>query len=111
MSKFIPLTVRHIEDGLDSKRDRISIIDAESFGHPQGPLVIADMNVAAFAPHLETQIALAHKMAAAQELLEALEGILLEANYTSDSDSADRGERLLAIEDMAKVAIAKAKGN
>lgn len=39
------------------------------------------------------------------KLLAALKAILLEANFDSDGDSLSRGEKLLAIEDMAKDAI------
>ena len=47
---------------------------------------------------------------AAPSLLAALENILREANFDSDGDSASRGEKLLAIEDMAKDAISKSSG-
>ena len=67
--------VHHHQDSLDSARDTIEIRDDSEAAnnHPQGPLTIADFNVRAFAPRVEEIAAYAHLMAAAPQLLRALD--------------------------------------
>jgi hypothetical protein len=76
------------------------------------PMIIADCHPdKGYCPDNEPErCANARLIAAAPDLLAALENILHEADFDSDGDSASRGEKLLAIEDMAKDAIAKARG-
>ena len=98
------LIVNHHEDGLDSRRDDIQIIDSSTLEHPQGPVVVARMNVPAFAPHLEEQVRLAHLFAAAPDLLKALENALVAIEYYHDHEGCP--SLLTAV----KSAIAKAQG-
>jgi len=70
--------VEHQHDRLDSSEDTIRILDdsPDSQNHPQGPLVIANVNARAFAPYLETPLAYAAAMAAAPQMLKALQLLL-----------------------------------
>jgi hypothetical protein len=86
-------------DEFDSKQSEIRIIDGSdaSMTHPQGPLTIANLNVCAFAPHMDEPIANARLIAAAPELLSALERL---AHPMADDEDLD----------YARAIIAKAKG-
>lgn len=64
---------RYQADLFDSSEDIAQIIDAESDGHPQGPVVLATVNVRWCAPHVHHAVHLGHAMAAATEMLEVLE--------------------------------------
>ena len=78
-------------------------------GHPQGPLVLANLNVCAFAPHMDEPLANARLMAAAPALLRALEGILMiRPDYHAGRDDLwlNRGE----VERIAREAIALVNG-
>lgn len=63
--------IRYERDPFDSKQSTLRIIDATT-DHPQGPLTLATINVAAFAPHMEEPFACARLMVAAPALLAAL---------------------------------------
>lgn len=62
-------------DQFNSADNDLRIIDAspESLTHPQGPVTLATVNVRAFAPHVEHAEKIAQLMAAAPELLDALQ--------------------------------------
>lgn len=64
--------IRYERDPFDSAQSTLRIIDPATTGHPQGPVTLATINVAAFAPHMEEPLANARLMAAAPELLTAL---------------------------------------
>lgn len=61
-------------DEFDSKQSRLRIIDGSeaSLSHPQGRLTIAELNVCAFAPHMDEPMANARLIASAPELLASL---------------------------------------
>lgn len=61
--------IQYERDAFDSARNKLRIIDANTTNHPQGPLTLATINVAAFAPHMEEPLANARLMAAAPDLL------------------------------------------
>jgi hypothetical protein len=69
-----PWLVRFEEDRFDSKLSVIEVIDGSeaSLNHPQGELVLARVNVSAFAPHMDEPLANATLIASAPEMLEAL---------------------------------------
>lgn len=80
MSRHTPLEIqfkrwelRFEKDNLDSSRSTLKIIDASTEGHPQGPLTLAHLNVAGFAPHLDETLANGRLMNAAPKLLAALD--------------------------------------
>lgn len=68
-----PWLVRFEPDDLDSSASDLRVLDSRSLDHPQGPLTIAVINVAAHAPHLAEPLANAALIAAAPELLAALQ--------------------------------------
>jgi hypothetical protein len=69
-----PWLVRFDEDQFDSKLSVLEVIDGSdaSLNHPQGELVLARVNVSAFAPHMDEPLANATLIASAPEMLEAL---------------------------------------
>jgi len=94
-----PWLVRLDEDRFDSKLSVLEVIDGSdaSLNHPQGELVIARVNVSAFAPHMDEPLANACLISSAPDLLVALERL---AHPMADEDD-------LA---YAKEVIARAKG-
>lgn len=96
-----PWLVDFESDEFDSKQSRLRIIDGSeaSMSHPQGRLTIAEVNVCAFAPHMDEPLANAHLIASAPELLAALELIHSNAGESPEWIRARIGP-----------AIAKAKG-
>lgn len=99
-----PWLVDFESDEFDSKQSRLRIIDGSeaSLTHPQGRLTIAELNVCAFAPHMDEPLANARLIAAAPELLAALEWIVDDWEKVTDRTLPDDHE--------VKAAIAKAKG-
>jgi hypothetical protein len=93
--------IHYERDAFDSARNKLRIIDANTTNHPQGPLTLATINVAAFAPHMEEPLANARIMAAAPELL----GMLKEAVRLAELNRHMEADTLRA----AKTAIAKAE--
>lgn len=73
-----PWLLNYAEDRFDSKRSTIEIVDGsyDSLNHEQGPLVLAKLNVFPFAPHMEEPLANARLIAAAPDLLLALERLV-----------------------------------
>jgi hypothetical protein len=69
-----PWLVRFEEDRFDSKLSVLEVIDGSdaSLNHPQGELVLARVNVSAFAPHMDEPLANATLIASAPEMLAAL---------------------------------------
>ena len=94
-----PWLVRFDEDRFDSKLSVLEVIDGrdESLNHPQGALVLARVNVSAFAPHMDEPLANARLIAAAPDLLAALERL---THPMADDEDLD----------YAREVIAKAKG-
>jgi hypothetical protein len=70
-----PWRVDYDPDPFDSAQSILRIIDPRGDDHPQGPLVIANINVAAFAPHMEEPLANAAIIAAAPAAIAALESL------------------------------------
>ena len=99
-----PWLIRFDEDSFDSKLSVLEVIDGSdaSLNHPQGELVLARVNVSAFAPHLEEPMANARLIASAPDLLSALERI--------ESSLGHEPEMYSDILSIARAAIAKAKG-
>lgn len=99
-----PWLVDFESDEFDSKQSRLRIIDGSeaSMSHPQGRLTIAEVNVCAFAPHMDEPLANAHLIASAPELLRALEWLVDDWERVTNRTLPDDHE--------AKAAIAKAKG-
>jgi len=95
-----PWLVRFDEDRFDSKLSVLEVIDGSdaSLNHPQGELVLARVNVSAFAPHMGEPLANARLIASAPELLAALERLV---HPMADDEDLD----------YAREIIAKAKGN
>ncbi len=60
-------------DRFNSTWDVLRILDDRDQDHPRGPLVLAQVNVMPFAPHVHHALANAALMAAAPDLLAALE--------------------------------------
>jgi len=108
-----PWIVRFDEDRFDSKLSVIEVIDGSeaSLNHPQGELVLARVNVSAFAPHMDEPMANARLIASAPELLAALEAMtkayveLVQSDYPS-SWSPENDKEVIS----ARAIIAKAKG-
>jgi len=94
-----PWLVRFDEDRFDSKLSVLEVVDGSevSLNHPQGELVLARVNVSAFAPHMDEPLANARLIASAPDLLSALERL---AHPMADDDDLD----------YAREVIAKAKG-
>jgi hypothetical protein len=94
-----PWLVRFDEDRFDPSRSTLKIIDGrdESLNHTHGALSLAFINVSAFAPHMDEPLANAHLIAAAPDLLAALERL---AHPMADDEDLDH----------AREVIAKAKG-
>lgn len=95
-------------DPFDSSRARIEIIDntPASIEHPQGPLVVATVNVGAFAPHLDHPLAFAYAMAVAPNLIRALRVLVDHA----DLGEIDLGTEKIAALNEARRALAFAMG-
>jgi len=74
-----PWLVEFELDDLDSSASDLRVIDGRSLDHPQGPLTIATINVAAHAPHLDEPLANAALIAAAPALHAALIKIVANA--------------------------------
>jgi len=94
-----PWLVRFDEDRFDSKLSVLEVIDGSdaSLNHPQGELVLARVNVSAFAPHMDEPLANATLIASAPDLLSALERLV---HPMADDEDLD----------YAREIIAKAKG-
>ena len=94
-----PWLVRFDEDRFDSKLSVLEVVDGSdaSLNHPQGELVLARVNVSAFAPHMDEPLANARLIASAPELLAALERL---AHPMADDEDLD----------YAREIISKAKG-
>lgn len=105
-----PWRIDYQPDDLDSKRSILRIVDGSeaSLSHPQGSLVIANLNVCAFAPHMDEPLANARLMTSAPELLKALELGLRNIEDIESNDRLNEHERVFA--DAARAVIAKAKG-
>jgi len=71
-----PWRVDYDPDPFDSAQSILRVIDPRGDDHPQGPLVIANINVAAFAPHMEEPLANAAIIAAAPAAIAALEDLM-----------------------------------
>ncbi len=100
-----PWLVRFDEDRFDSKLSVLEVVDGSdaSLNHPQGELVLARVNVSAFAPHMDEPLANANLIASAPELLSALESLVADFERIIG--------RPIEAEHEAKAIIAKAKGN
>lgn len=92
--------IRYERDPFDSKQSTLRIIDPATTGHPQGPLTLATINVAAFAPHMEEPFANARLMVTAPELLAAL----IEVEQMIQANEINEGTM-----QVVRNAIAKAK--
>ena len=94
-----PWLVRFDEDRFDPSFSTLKIIDGrdESLNHTHGALSLAFINVTAFAPHMDEPLANARLIAAAPDLLAALERL---AHPMADDEDLD----------YAREVIAKAKG-
>ncbi len=105
-----PWLVRYDEDRFDSQHSTLKIIDGsdDSLNHPQGPLVLARINVIPFAPHMDEPLANASLMASAPELLAALELGLRNIEEIESNDELNEYERAFA--NAARAAISKATG-
>jgi hypothetical protein len=90
-------------DRFNSTWDVLRILDDRDQDHPQGPLVLAQVNVMPFAPHVHHALANAALMAAAPDLLAALEAALEAVEYYDEREGAG------CLLDQARAAIAKAK--
>lgn len=96
--------IRYERDHFDSKQSTLRIIDPATTGHPQGPLTLATINVAAFAPHMEEPLANARLMVAAPELLVALSNLLERLKKLGLMSLLDQIDEI----EQAQIAIAKA---
>lgn len=94
-----PWLVRFDEDRFDSKLSVLEVVDGSdaSLNHPQGELVLARVNVSAFAPHMDEPLANATLIASAPDLLSALERLV---HPMADDEDLD----------YAREVISKAKG-
>ena len=92
-----PWLVRFDEDRFDSKLSVLEVIDGSdaSLNHPQGELVLARVNVSAFAPHMDEPLANAHLIASAPDLLEIIRALLPHASNEWErlDDLVHRGSR------------------
>ena len=89
-------------DRFNSTWDVLRILDDRDQDHPQGPLVLAQVNVMPFAPHVHHALANAALMAAAPDLLAALEMALESLDVVDVPQEWD-------CRSNARAAIAKAK--
>ena len=89
-------------DRFNSTWDVLRILDDRDQDHPQGPLVLAQVNVMPFAPHVHHALANAALMAAAPDLLGALEMALESLDAVDVPQEWDCRSK-------ARAAIAKAK--
>ena len=89
-------------DRFNSTWDVLRILDDRDQDHPQGPLVLAQVNVMPFAPHVHHALANAALMAAAPDLLAALEMALESLDVVDVPQEWDCRSK-------ARAAIAKAK--
>ncbi len=89
-------------DRFNSTWDVLRILDDRDRDHPQGPLVLAQVNVMPFAPHVHHALANAALMAAAPDLLAALEMALESLDAVDVPQEWDCRSK-------ARAAIAKAK--
>jgi len=82
------ISITHHIDKFDSSQDRIMLIDNSepARNHPQGPLVLADVNARAFAPHVELSLSLARVLAAAPDLLNACRLVLFVHTLACEDD-------------------------
>lgn len=114
-SKGFEMTTKHTPgpwlidyelDDLDSSASVLRIIDPASLDHPQGPLTIATVNVAAHAPHLDEPLANAALIARAPLLMRALRTALplLEASYL-DHDGTENGRAIFAGLELVREAL------
>ena len=89
-----PWLVRFDEDRFDSKLSVLEVIDGSeaSLNHPQGELVLARVNVSAFAPHMDEPLANARLIASAPDLLAALERL---AHPMADDDDLDYAREII----------------
>jgi hypothetical protein len=89
-----PWIVRFDEDRFDSKLSVLEVIDGSdaSLSHPQGELVLARVNVSAFAPHMDEPLANARLIASAPDLLAALERL---AHPMADDDDLDYAREII----------------
>jgi hypothetical protein len=89
-----PWLVRFDEDRFDSKLSVLEVIDGSdaSLNHPQGELVLARVNVSAFAPHMGEPLANATLIASAPDLLSALERL---AHPMADDDDLDYAREII----------------
>lgn len=71
-----PWLVEYDRDENDSSQSTLRVIDSRSLDHPQGPLTIATINVAAHAPHMDEPLSNAGLIAAVPELLDLLYVVL-----------------------------------
>lgn len=97
------------DDKFDSSETIMRIIDPTSLDHPQGPVTIATINVYAHAPHLDEPDSNMRLIAAAPELLAALENAanVLAGIATGDLKTIGKDSPALV---QARAAIAKARG-
>lgn len=100
-----PLEVSHERNKFDSTFDSLTIIA------PDG-IVLATVNVPAFAPHLAEPIANAHLFASAPDLYAALEECFTEpfAHCLVNEDKDALYRRICAINDTVRAVLAKARG-
>jgi hypothetical protein len=106
-----PWLVRFDEDRFDSKLSVLEVIDGSdaSLNHPQGELVLARVNVSAFAPHMGEPLANARLIASAPDLLASLVELeSMVAEMLPKHGPCGWGELAL---NQARQAIAKATGN
>lgn len=99
--------IRYERDPFDSKQSTLRIIDLATIGHPQGPVTLATINVAAFAPHMEEPFANARLMAAAPALLTALKEATKRLAWHDSSEHGTYQDRRAV--NSAYAAIAKAE--
>ena len=89
-----PWIVRFDEDRFDSKLSVLEVVDGSdaSLNHPQGELVLARVNVSAFAPHMDEPLANARLIAYAPDLLAALERL---AHPMADDEDLDYAREII----------------
>jgi len=80
--------VEHTPDEFDSAADRLVITDGDT-EHPQGVGVLATINVAMFAPHVEHALEIAHLMAAAPRMRDTLRWIANTAPQAYNSQGSE----------------------